>query len=126
MSQNITKIIEEIEKMPVIELADLVKALEDKFGVSASMPMGVASTAGASAKAVPTEEKTEFKVTLKEAGAQKIKVIKALRTVTSLALREAKDLVEAAPAVVAESATKEDAQKMKTVLEEAGATVELA
>ncbi len=126
MSEKINTLIEEIGKMPVIELAELVKALEDKFGVSAAMPVAAAAPAAAAGGAEAAEEKSEYKVTLKEAGSEKIKVIKALRSVTSLALKEAKDVVESAPAVIAEAASKEDAQKMKEALEAAGAKVELS
>lgn len=122
-----SKIVEEISKMSVMELAELVKTLEEKFGVSAAAPV-VASAAVASAAPVAAaqEEKSEFKVILKEAGADKIKVIKALRSVTTLALGAAKEAVEGAPFVIAEAAPKEDAQKIKKALEEAGAKVELA
>lgn len=121
------KLVEEIGKMTVIELAALVKELEEEFGVSAAAPAAVAAApAAGAADAAPAEEKSEFKVTLKEAGSEKIKVIKAIRSVTSLALKEAKDLVDGAPSVVAESASKEDADKMKAVLEEVGAQVELS
>ena len=124
----IENIIEDISKLSVIELAELVKSLEDKFGVSAAAPVAAAPapTAGDASAAPTAEEKTEFKVTLKDMGAEKIKVIKALRSVTSLSLKEAKDLVEAAPSVVAESASKEDSKKMKEALETAGAKVELS
>ncbi len=122
---NIAGIIEKIEKMSLLEVAELVKALEEKFGVSASMPVAAAGPAPAS-DAQPAEEKTEFKVTLKDIGSEKIKVIKALRSVTSLALKEAKDMAESAPAVVAEAANKEDANKIKDALEAAGAKVELS
>ena len=120
-----TKIIDEISKMSVMDLAELVKALEDKFGVTAVAPSAAVAAAPVAAGVVEAE-KTEFKVTLKDFGAEKIKVIKALRAVTSLALKEAKDAVESAPFVVAESASKEDANKIKETLEAAGAKVELA
>ena len=123
-TSNIDQIVEQVSGMSLLEVSELVKALEDKFGVSAAAP--VAAAAPAAADAAPAEEKTEFKVTLKEGGSQKIKVIKALRSVTSLTLKEAKDMVEAAPAVVAESAAKDDANKMKEALEAAGAKVELS
>ena len=119
-----SRIVEEIGKLSVMELADLVKALETTFGVSAAMP--VAAAAPTAAAAAPVEEKNEFKVTLKESGAEAIKVIKALRTVTTLSLGDAKKAVESAPFVVAEAAPKEEAQKIKKALEEAGAKVELA
>ena len=114
---KIEEIVEQVSRMSLMEVAELVKALEDKFGVSAAVPVAAAPAAAAAEAAGPAEEKTEFKVTLKEMGAEKIKVIKALRTVTSLSLKDAKETVESAPSVVAESANKEDSQKMKEVLE---------
>ena len=120
-------LVEEIEKMSVLDLAELVKILEDKFGVSAAMPVAAAPAAsGDAGQEAKAEEKTAFKVTLEECGSEKIKVIKALRQVTSLGLSEAKKAVEASPTVIAESASKEDAQKMKELLEAAGAKVKLA
>lgn len=119
------QLIEQIGKMTVIELAELVKSLEEEFGVSAAAPVAAAA-APAAAAAEAAEEKTSFKVTLKEAGSEKIKAIKALRSVTSLALKEAKDAVEGVPFVIAESASKEDADKMKAALTEVGAVVELS
>lgn len=124
-----SKIVEEISKMSVMELAELVKTLETKFGVSAAAPMAASAPAASSAPvaaAAQQEEKNEFKVILKDAGADKIKVIKALRSVTTLALGAAKEAVESAPFTVSEAAPKEDAQKIKKALEEAGAKVELA
>ena len=125
-----SKIVDEIKKMSVMELAELIKTLEETFGVSAAAPVGAVAmpaAQGAAAPAAAAEEKSEYKVTLKESGADKIKVIKALRTVaTSLSLGAAKEAVEGTPFVVAEAASKEDAQKMKKVLEEAGAKVELS
>ena len=115
-----SRIVEEIGKLSVMELAALVKSLEETFGVSAAMPVAAAPAAAAA------EEKSEFKVTLANSGAEAIKVIKALRTVTTLSLGDAKKAVESAPFVVAEAASKEDAQKIKKTLEEAGAKVELA
>ena len=120
-----SKIIDEISKMSVMELAELVKALEEKFGVSAAAPVAVAS-AGPAAAAPAAEEKLEYKVTLKESGAESIKVIKALRTVTTLSLGDAKKAVENPPFVISEAAPKEEANKIKKTLEEAGAKVELA
>ncbi len=125
MATKIVEIVDQVSQMSLMEVAELVKALEDKFGVSAAAPVAAAPAAAASA-APAEEEKSEFKVTLKEAGAEKIKVIKALRSVTSLTLKDAKDLVEAAPAVVEESAAKDDAKKIKEALEAAGAKVELS
>lgn len=120
------KLIDQIGEMSVIELAEMVKALEDKFGVSAA-PVAAAPIAGAAAPAAAAaEEKSEYKVTLKEGGSEKIKVIKALRQVTTLGLGEAKKAVEEAPTVLAEAAPKEEAQKMKETLEAAGAKVELS
>ena len=113
-----------IEKMTVLELNDLVKALEEKFGVSAAAAV-VAAPAGAAAAAV-VEEKTEFDVILKEAGAEKIKVIKVVREVIAgLGLKEAKDLVEGAPKTIKEGATKEEAEKIKEKFAEVGATIEI-
>jgi len=125
MSKNFDQLIESIEKMTVIELSELVKSLEEKFGVSAAA-MAAPAAAPAAADAAPAEEKTEFKVTLKEVGPEKIKVIKALRSITSLGLLEAKKAVEGAPYVVIEAAPKEEAEKMKKALEEAKAVVELS
>lgn len=115
-------IISKVETLTVVELAELVKALEEKFGVSAAA-MAVAGGAGAGAAA---EEKTSFNVVLKAAGEQKINVIKIVKEVTGLGLKEAKDLVEAAPKPVKEGLKKEEAEEMKKKLEEAGAVVELA
>ena len=130
LSENGKKIMEMVEKMTVLELNDLVKALEEKFGVSASAPVMVAGVAGngngSVANAEPEEEKTEFDVILADAGANKIGVIKAVREINSaLGLVEAKTLVESAPKAVLEAAKKEDAQEAKKKLEEAGAKVEL-
>jgi large subunit ribosomal protein L7/L12 len=112
--------------MSVLELSDLVKALEEKFGVSANMPMMAAPSAGAAAApAAAAEEKSVFTVVLTNAGANKIAVIKEVRTITNLGLKEAKDLVDAAPKPVKEGATKDEAAEMKKKLEAAGATVEL-
>jgi len=125
---KISEIVEKVGKMSLLEVAELVKALEEEFGVSASAAIAAAAPAPgvAGGEAPAAEEKTEFKVTLKEAGAEKIKVIKALRSVTTLTLKEAKDMVESVPSVVAESASKDDAKKMKEALEAAGAKVELS
>ena len=112
--------------MTVLELSELVKALEEKFGVSAAMPMAVAAApAGGGEEEVVTEEKTSFTVELKSGGGQKIQVIKALREITNIGLKEAKDLVDAAPKAVKEGVSKADAEEMKKKLEEAGATVEI-
>ena len=123
--EKIEKIIADIETLTVIELADLVKAIEEKFGVSASAAV-VAVAGGAAAGAAAAEEKSEFNVILKDAGASKIQVIKAVREATGLGLKEAKDLVDGAPATIKENVAKEEAEKMKAALTEAGATVELA
>ena len=123
--EKIEKIIAEVETLTVLELADLVKAIEEKFGVSAAAAV-VAVAGGAGAGAAAAEEKSEFNVILKDAGASKIQVIKAVREATGLGLKEAKDLVDGAPATIKENVAKEEAEKMKAALTEAGATVELA
>lgn len=126
-NKNFEGLVESIEKMSVLELSQFVKTLEEKFGVSSAMPMMAASSAPAAVSSdSKKEEKTEFKVTLKESGDKKIDVIKALRKVTTLTLTDAKKAVEEAPTVIAEAASKDDAQKMKAELEAAGAKVELA
>ena len=119
--EKIEKLVEEIEKLSVIELSDLVKAIEEKYGVSAAAAV-VAAGAGAGA-AAGAEEKTEFNVVLKDAGASKIAVIKAVREATGLGLKEAKDLVDSAPKAIKEGVSKEDAEKLVATLTEAGATV---
>ncbi len=119
------KIIEEIKQMSVMDLATLVKALEEEFGVSAAVPMAAAAAAPVAAAAVADEEQTEFTVVLKEAGAQKINVIKVVRALTGLGLKEAKDLVDGAPNPVKEGVAKAEADDVKKQLEEAGATVEV-
>ena len=121
---NKEQIIEAIESMTVLELSELVKALEEKFGVSAAAPVAVAAAPAASGAAA-AEEKTEFDVVLTSAGAEKIKVIKVVREVTGLGLKEAKEVVDGAPKVIKEAVAKEDAEAMKAKLEEAGASVEL-
>lgn len=123
LSENGNKVLEIVEKMSVLELADLVKVMEDKFGVSAAAPVAVA--AAPAEAAAPTEEKTMFNIILKDAGANKIGVIKVVREITELGLKEAKDLVDGAPQTVKEGVKKEDAEAMKAKFEEAGATVEL-
>ena len=124
---KLDEMIKSIEGMSVLELSDLVKALEEKFGVQANMPMMAMPAAGGAAPAAgaAAEEKTTFTVVLTSAGANKISVIKEVRTMTSLGLKEAKDLVDAAPKPVKEGVTKEEAAEMKKKLEAAGATVEL-
>ena len=123
MSEKITNIIEEIKAMPILELADLVKAIEEEFGVSAAAVAVAAPAAAGDAPAAA--EKTEFDVVLAEAGANKINVIKVVRELTGLGLKEAKEVVDGAPKAVKEGISKEDAEAMKAKLEEAGAKVEL-
>ena len=123
--EKIENLIAEIEKLTVLELADLVKAIEEKFGVSAAAAAVVAAP-GAAAGAEAAAEKTEFNVVLKDAGANKIAVIKVVREATGLGLKEAKELVDGAPKTVKENVVKDEAEKMKADLEAAGATVELA
>lgn len=119
------KIVAEIEKMSVLDLSELVKILEDKFGVSAAAPMMMGAMPAAGGAAEAAEEKTEFDVELTSAGAQKINVIKAVREITGQGLKEAKDLVDAAPKMVKEKVAKAQAEEIKKKLEEAGATVTL-
>ncbi len=120
------EILDSISSMTVLELSELLKDFEEKFGVTAAAPVAVAGPAGGGAADAPAEEeKDEFDVVLTEAGGQKIAVIKEVRSLTSLGLKEAKDLVESAPKAVIEKANKEDAEKAKAALEGAGATVEL-
>lgn len=121
--EKFNDIIEKIEKLTVLELSELVKAMEEKFGVSAAMPVAAAGAAGGAAEA--GEEKSAFAVHLKAAGDQKIQVIKVLREALGLGLKEAKDLADAAPKVVKEGLSQKDADELKTKLEAAGATVEL-
>ena len=121
--EKFEKLVAEIEKMSVLDLSELVKVLEDKFGVSAAAPMMMGAAVATEAAVV--EEKTEFDVELTAAGAQKINAIKAVREITGLGLKEAKDLVDAAPKVIKEKVSKADAETMKKKLEEAGATVTL-
>ena len=121
---NLQKIVDELSGLTVLEAAELAKMLEEKWGVSAAAPVAMMA-AGAAAPAAAAEEKTEFNVILTAIGAQKINVIKEVRAVTSLGLKEAKDLVEGAPKAVKEGVNKEEAEKIKKQLEAAGATVEL-
>lgn len=123
MSLNKEQVIDFLSNMSVIEIAGLVKDLEDKWGVSAAAPVAVAAAGGAAA--APAEEKTEFEVVLKDGGAQKINVIKEVRTITGLGLKEAKDLVEGAPKTVKAGVNKDEAAKIKDLLEKAGAKVEV-
>ena len=124
MSEKITAIIEEVKALTVLELSELVKALEEEFGVSASAAAVVAAAPGAAA-APAAEEKTEFDVVLAAAGDKKLNVIKVVREITGLGLKEAKDAVDNAPTTLKEAASKEDAEAIKAKLEEAGASVEL-
>jgi len=127
MAKALTKddLITAIETMTVLELSELVSALEEKFGVSAAAPVAVAAAGPAAGGEAAAEEKTEFDVVLTEVGAQKIKVIKVVREVTGLGLKEAKDVVDGAPKAVKEGAGKDEAEEIKAKLEEQGATVEL-
>jgi len=122
---DLQKLVDELSKLTVIEAAELSKKLEETWGVSAAAPVAVAAAGGGAAAAAPAAEQTEFTVILKEAGANKINVIKEVRAITSLGLKEAKDLVEAAPKAVKEGVNKADAEALKKKLEDAGAKVEL-
>jgi len=123
--KKIDELIKSIEGMTVLELSELVKAIEDKFGVQAAMPAMVAAAPAAGASAAAAEEKSAFTVVLTSAGTNKIAVIKEVRTMTSLGLKEAKDLVDSAPKPIKESVTKEEAEEMKKKIEAAGGKVEL-
>jgi len=122
---DLAKLVDELSSLTVLEAAELSKLLEEKWGVSAAAPAAVAAAPAAAAAAAPVEEQTEFTVILAAAGDKKINVIKEIRTITGLGLKEAKDLVEGAPKTVKESVNKEEAGKIKKVLEEQGATVEI-
>lgn len=124
---NIQKIVEMIEKLTAIELSELAKALSERFGVTpmAAVPVGAVASAPTAAEAAQEEEKTEFDVILTAVGEKKLQVIKVVRAITGLGLKEAKDLVEGAPKVIKEKIAKQDAQEIKAKLEEAGATVEI-
>jgi large subunit ribosomal protein L7/L12 len=124
---DLSKLVDELSKLTVLEAAELSKLLEEKWGVSAAAPVAVAAAApaGGGAAAAPAEEQTEFTVILAAAGDKKINVIKEIRTITGLGLKEAKDLVEGAPKTVKENATKDEAAAIKKTLEEQGATVEV-
>jgi large subunit ribosomal protein L7/L12 len=123
---DLQKIVDELSSLTVLEAAELAKLLEEKWGVSAAAPVAMMAAGGAApGGAAPAEEKTEFTVVLASAGAQKINVIKEVRAITNLGLKEAKDLVEGAPKPVKEGVTKDEAEKIKKQLEAAGATVEL-
>jgi large subunit ribosomal protein L7/L12 len=121
----VAELIEQIDKLTVLELSELVKSLEEKYGVSAAAPVAVAAAPGAGAAAAPAAEQTEFDVILLDFGAEKIKVIKAVREVTSLGLTEAKAFVESAPKAIKSGITKEEAETIKKKIEEAGAKVEI-
>jgi large subunit ribosomal protein L7/L12 len=123
--EKFKSIVAEIEKMSVLDLSELVKVLEEKFGVSAAAPVAMMAAGAGAGAAEAAEEKTEFNVELTASGESKISVIKAVREVTELGLKEAKDLVDGAPKIVKEGVKKEDAEKMKQTLESAGATVTL-
>ena len=123
--EKFKKLVEEIEKMSVLDLSELVSILEDKFGVSSAMPMMAAPAAGGGEEVAAAEEKSSFNVELTSFGEQKIQVIKAVREATGLGLKEAKDMVDAAPKVIKEGATKEEAEELKKKIEAAGGTVEL-
>src|SRR5918992_1412576 len=122
---DLQRIVDELSKLTVLEAADLAKMLEEKWGVTAAAAVAVAAAPGAAAGAAPVEEKTEFTVVLAAVGDKKIEVIKEVRALTGLGLKEAKDLVEGAPKAVKEGVSKDEAEKVKTQLEKAGAKVEL-
>ncbi len=125
MSDKVLKLIEDVKALTVMELSELVKALEEEFGVSAAAPVAVAAAPAAGGAAPAAEEKSDFNVVLAEVGANKINVIKVVREVTGLGLKEAKELVDGAPKAVKEGASKDEAEDIKKKLEEAGAKVEL-
>ena len=126
MSEKVLKLIEDVKVLTVLELAELVKALEEEFGVSAAAPMAMmAGPAAAAAPAAVVEEQTEFNVILKDAGAEKIKVIKVVREITALGLKEAKDVVEGVPSTIKEGVTKDEANAIAAKFKEVGATVEI-
>jgi large subunit ribosomal protein L7/L12 len=122
---DLAKLVDDLSALTVLEAAELSKMLEEKWGVSAAAPVAVAAAPGAAAAAAPVEEQTEFNVILAAAGEKKINVIKEVRAITGLGLKEAKDLVEGAPKAVKEAVSKDEAAKIKKQLEEAGATVEI-
>ncbi len=124
MALSNEELLKELSAKPIMEVVELVKMLEEEWGVSAAAPVAVAA-AGPAAEAAPAEEKTEFDVVMTSFGANKVAVIKAVRTITGLGLKEAKDAVEGAPSTIKEGVSKEDAENFKKQLEEAGATVEL-
>lgn len=124
MSEKVTKLIEDVKTLTVLELSELVKALEEEFGVSAAAPVAIAA-APVAAGATPAEEKTEFDVVLKAAGDNKIKVVKAVKDITGLGLKEAKEMVDGAPKTIKEKVSKDSAEEIKKKLEEVGAQVEV-
>jgi len=127
-SEKVIKLIEDVKALTVIELSELVKALETEFGVSAAAPVAAVAAGGAQASAeaaAPAEEQTEFEVILKEVGSEKIKVIKVVREITGLGLKEAKDVVDGAPKTVKENVSKDEAAAMEAKFKEVGATVEI-
>lgn len=124
MNEKVTQLIEEVKNLTVLELSELVKALEEEFGVSAAAPVGVVAAAAADGEEVAAEEQTEFDVVLSNVGDSKIKVIKVVREITGLGLKEAKALVDEAPKPIKEGASKEEADEIKAKLEEVGAGVE--
>ena len=125
MSLSNAELVEALSKKPILEIVELVKALEEKWGVSAAAPVAVAAAGGAAAAAAPVEEKTEFNVVMDSFGENKVAVIKVVRTVTGLGLKEAKDLVEGAPKPIKEGVNKDEAESIKKKFTEAGATVEI-
>jgi len=125
MSEKVTKLIEEVKTLTVLELSELVKALEEEFGVSAAAPVAVAPSVGGTADAPKAEEQTEFTVILKSVGANKMQVIKVVREITELGLKESKELVDGAPKPVKEGISKEEATAIESKLKEAGAEVEI-
>lgn len=125
-SEKVTKLIEDVKALTVLELSELVKALEEEFGVSAAAPVAVAAApAAGGVAAAPAEEKTEFNVILKDVGADKIKVIKVVREATGLGLKEAKDLVDGAPKTIKENVSKDEATSLEAKFKEVGATIEI-
>ncbi|MFM1514616.1 50S ribosomal protein L7/L12 [Helcococcus ovis] len=125
MSEKVTKLVEEVKELTVLELSELVKALEEEFGVSAAAPVAVAAAPVAGGEVAAAAEQTEFDVVLESAGSGKIKVIKVVREETGLGLKEAKEIVDGAPKTLKEKVSKEEAEALKAKLEEAGATVEI-
>ncbi|MDD4507838.1 MAG: 50S ribosomal protein L7/L12 [Eubacteriaceae bacterium] len=125
MSEKVTQLIEDVKNLSVLELSELVKALEEEFGVSAAAPVAVAAAPAAGEGGAAAEEKTEFDVVLTEVGDQKIKVIKVVREVTGLGLKEAKAVVDGAPKAIKEAAPKEEAEEIKSKIEEVGGSCEL-